>query len=66
MKQRINVSVDTRLLEKIDMLADFLGQSRSSFMSLAAATYIQQYNVSEGLGSLGLLSENQKDTNQES
>lgn len=66
MKQRINVSVDERLLERIDNLADFLGQSRSSFMSLAAATYIQQYNVSEGLGNLSKITENQQETSQES
>lgn len=66
MKQRINVSVDERLLEKIDFLADFLGQSRSSFMSLAAATYIQQYEVSNALGMFKSLADEKQEVNQES
>lgn len=42
MKERVNVTVDVDLLKEIDKIADKLGQSRSSFLCLAAATYIQQ------------------------
>lgn len=42
MKERVNVTVDVDLLKQIDEIAKKLSQSRSSFMCLAAATYIQQ------------------------
>lgn len=52
MKQRINLSVDGELLKEIDVLADKLGQSRSAFMCMAAATYIQQYTTMRDLPTL--------------
>jgi len=42
MKERINITVDKDLLKQIDEKADKLGQTRSSFLCLAAATYIEQ------------------------
>lgn len=45
MKKRFNVTIDEDLVEQIDNIANTLGQSRSSFLSMAAATYIQQFTV---------------------
>lgn len=42
MKKRFNIMIDEKLVEKIDEYAETLGQSRSSFLSMAAATYINQ------------------------
>lgn len=66
MKQRINVSVDGELLKEIDMLADKLGQSRSAFMCMASATYIQQYTTMRDLPTLIKLVSQREDINQES
>ena len=65
MKERINISVDTELLKEIDAISEKLGQSRSAFMALAAATYIQQYTVMRDLPTLINLYQNQQETNQE-
>lgn len=45
MKKRFNVTIDENLIKEIDTEADRLGQSRSSFLSMAASTYINQKNV---------------------
>ena len=49
MKKRFNVTIDEDLIVEIDNLADKLGQSRSAFLSMAAATYIQQTNTMQNL-----------------
>lgn len=49
MKKRFNVTIDENLINDIDEAADKLGQSRSAFLSMAAATYIQQSTVVQNL-----------------
>lgn len=45
MKKKINITIDEKLLSEIDVIADELGMSRSSFLSMAGKTYINQTNV---------------------
>ena len=45
MKKKINITIDEKLLSEIDVIADELGMSRSSFLSMAGKTYINQANV---------------------
>jgi len=49
MKKKINITIDGVLLEKIDEVAEQLGMSRSSFLSMSAMTYVNQSNVMQNL-----------------
>lgn len=49
MKKKINITVDEKLLSEFDVVADELGMSRSSFLSMAGKTYIQQNTMIQQL-----------------
>lgn len=64
MKKKINITVDEKLLQEVDVIADELGMSRSAFLSMAGKTYIQQSNVMQNLPRM--LNDAEKMMNQES
>lgn len=52
MKKPVNIMIDEDLLKSIDEHSEKLGTSRSAFMSMASATYIQQSEVMANLPAL--------------
>ena len=49
MKKKINITIDGKLLSEIDIVAEELGMSRSSFLSMSAMTYVNQSNLMKNI-----------------
>jgi len=51
-KSRVNITLDTELLQECDEFAMKLHQNRSGFFSMCAATYIEQQKMMASLPEL--------------